>query len=88
VIYLGSRYEDSDVTYVRDPKSRETRPTVLRATQTRYASQLYRWRSGDRIDILAYNIYGSTADWWKILDANPAIIDPNSIRPGTVLRIP
>lgn len=88
MIYLGSRYEDSEVTYVRDPKSRETRPTALRAYGARSAAGVHRWRAGDRLDILAFQVYGDAAEWWKIMDANPGILDPNTIRPGTVLRLP
>lgn len=88
MIYIGSRYEDGTVSYVLDPKSQETRPTVLRGYQSRTASRVHRWRAGDRIDILAFQIYGSADDWWKIMDANPGILDPNSIRAGTVVRLP
>lgn len=88
MIYLGSRYETSDVTYVPDSVSSETRPTVLRRHTPLSSTRTYVWRSGDRLDILSDKLMGSPALWWMIMDANPGIIEPNSIRPGTVLRIP
>lgn len=88
MIFVNSRYASSDVTYVLDPKFAETRPTVMRAYRMEATASLYVWKSGDRMDILANNQYGSPALWWRIMDANPGIIDANSIRPGTILRIP
>lgn len=88
MILINSRYASSDVTYVLDPKSAETRPTVMRPYKIEFTNNFYVWRSGDRMDILANRKYGSPGEWWRIMDANPGIIDPNSIRPGTLLRIP
>lgn len=88
MIFVGSRYENSPVSYVLDPRAQETRPTVLRPYRRRRAEKFYIWRSGDRMDILSQQRYGRPDRWWQIMDANPGIIDPNSIRPGTVLRVP
>lgn len=88
MIFVNSRYETAPVSYVLDPKARETRPTVMRPYRPLRSEKFYIWRSGDRIDILAQQRYGKADLWWQIMDANPGIIDPNSIRPGTVLRVP
>lgn len=45
--------------------------------------------SGDRLDILATQFYGSTEYWWVIASANPSIRrDALYLTPGHQLRIP
>ncbi len=44
-------------------------------------------QSGQTLSNIAYQYYGSAAQWIKILNANPQI-DPNRIKPGTKLIIP
>jgi hypothetical protein len=48
----------------------------------------YTWVDGDSLGNLAYTYLGESKYWWKIADINPAITDPFSIEPGTVIRIP
>lgn len=43
---------------------------------------------GERIDHLAFNMYGDARLWWKIADANPEILDWTNVPTGTVLRVP
>jgi len=35
--------------------------------------------ASDRLDHLAFKYYDQPRDWWRILDANPAFIDPESL---------
>ena len=44
-------------------------------------------QSGQTLSNIAYQYYGSAAQWPKILNANPHI-DPNKLKPGTILTIP
>jgi len=37
---------------------------------------------------LAKKFLGNSSLWWKILDINPEIINPQDISAGTQLRIP
>jgi len=55
-----------------------------------YATKFYtyEWVDGDRLDTLANKFLGNPQLWWKIMDLNPEIIDPTSIAPGTLLRLP
>lgn len=46
------------------------------------------WTQGDRIDYLAHVHLGSAHLWYRIMDMNPHVSDPNAIEPGTLLRIP
>ena len=42
----------------------------------------------DRMDILAYNAYGSPFDWWRIAAANQIVNGNIFIKPGTTTIIP
>ena len=44
---------------------------------------------GDRLDLLAYQIYGDAEQWWRLADANDAM-DPAELTrtPGRTLRVP
>jgi nucleoid-associated protein YgaU len=42
----------------------------------------------DRLDTLAYRFYGDSTLWWMIADANPEILFPEPLVPGSVIRIP
>lgn len=53
---------------------------------TRYA--LYTWKESDRIDRVAARFGVSPLEWWRVLDLNPMILDPNDIRPGQQIRVP
>ena len=48
----------------------------------------YRINQGDRLDLIAYRFLGSPELWWVLAHANPEIVSPDNIVPGTVLRIP
>jgi nucleoid-associated protein YgaU len=48
----------------------------------------YTWVETDRLDRIALRFLGASTLWWQIMDINPEIIDPLTIVPGTVLRIP
>jgi hypothetical protein len=43
---------------------------------------------GDRLDILSYDYYGTTDDYWIILTANNLPGDSLYVVPGTQIRIP
>lgn len=92
MIYLRSRYADSDVVYILDSRTGVSQATVFRdAPEQDLAEQygkVHYWRDGDRLDSLAYDSFGSSLEWWRILDANPEILNPLRIEPGTAVRIP
>lgn len=89
MISLQSRYADTDVVYVLDPKSQTTRPTLLRDYQEDPVTfRVHRWSEGDRWDFLAQEYLDAPTEWWRILDANPEILDPTSMKPGALVYIP
>ena len=44
--------------------------------------------AGDRIDMLCYDYYGNTDDYWIIMSANNLPGDSLFIKPGLQIRIP
>lgn len=86
-IYLGSRYQSSRVVTVST--DRGWRPTVLRDQPA--PSQAFRemvTTSQTSLQELADRVYGDPELWWHIADANPSILYPDRIPPGTILRVP
>jgi LysM repeat protein len=51
-------------------------------------SRAHRVVAGDTLASIAYDEYGSAADWRKIANANSSISDPLRLHPGTSLVIP
>jgi nucleoid-associated protein YgaU len=43
---------------------------------------------GDRMDIIANNVYGSPVEWWRIAAANKHVNGSLHLRPGFQLIIP
>lgn len=85
-MYLSSRYRDGHV----QPADHDGRmvSTVDRHFPGSTEYLVYRWKDGDRIDIVAEKLGFPRLKWWEILDANPTIKSPAMIRPGTVIKIP
>ena len=47
-------------------------------------------REGDRLDLLAHEVYKDSSLWWILVKANPNLVRRDSfyIKPGIRLRIP
>jgi hypothetical protein len=89
MIYADSRYADGSFLKAFDSKTKVFYTTVLRNFPTGSSDFFYySWVAGDRIDVIAHKILGSSDFWYKIMDVNPEIIDPMNIEPGTVIRVP
>lgn len=89
MIFEGSRYEDADVvpTEGADGVYRATIfPTRTVAPPTAFTR--HRVVQGDRLDVLAETAYADPELWWVIADANPELLDPDDLKPGTVIRVP
>lgn len=86
-----SRYANGDFGVVKDKHSTQVTTYVYRkfnVTGKVYKYYVYYTKVGDRLDVLASVIYGKPELWHKIMDVNPEILEPFSITPGTVIRIP
>lgn len=90
MIYRNSRYFDGPVTQVVNTSTGDYNILVFRAfPSSRYVTYVYyTWVDGDQIDHLAQVYLGDPALWYVIMDVNPEIWDPTSIKPGTKIRIP
>lgn len=63
--------------------------SVLRTVQPQSVPfTLYIWKMSDRLDSVAYRLFGDASLWWTITDLNPEILDPLSIPTGAVIRVP
>ncbi len=60
------------------PKPIDTTPSDITITAA----------DGDRLDIIANNVYGSPSQWWRIAAANRHVNGSLFLRPGTQLLIP
>lgn len=89
-ILRDSRYENEYVFYDdADPEKDFIDP--IRETQFGESGEsdyLIKVVEGMRLDVLAYENYGSPSLQWVIMDANPSLSDPTDIKPGDVLTIP
>lgn len=64
--------------------------TILRTVQPLNVAgyRLYTWKTADRPDLVAFTQLGDPTLWWAIFDINPEVINPLSVPPGQVVRIP
>jgi hypothetical protein len=86
-MYLNSRYANGQVLVGKHGSS--VVQTVSRTfPDIRDDYLVYRWKAGDRIDIVASGLGLPRLSWYKIMDANPEIPCPTMIQPGSVIRIP
>jgi hypothetical protein len=89
MIYTDSRYATGTIIKAQDARNGTYRLAVYRKfPEAKFPFYYYTWVVGDRIDEVSNSLMGSPAFWWKIMDANPDIIDPFSIPVGTTIRIP
>jgi hypothetical protein len=85
-MYLSSRYRDGLVQPAEHDGKVVT--AVVRRFPPKTEYVVYRWKDGDRIDMLAGSLGFMRLHWWEILDANPEYPSPTMIPPGAIIRIP
>ena len=78
-----SRYLNNDTKKTPDGKSKRLKKIPLSNDDVYVASQ-----TGDRLDLLANQYYGSPAYWWIIANANNIHDGKLGLKDGTILRIP
>ena len=91
MIYLNSRYVNGVIANAVDARDGQIHKFVLRRWPINIRTQsytVYTWMEGDRLDIVAQHYFSDPTHYWKILDANPSILDPMSLTPGQQIRIP
>lgn len=91
MIYLNSRYANGNLGTGIDPRDGTNHKLVFRRFPTyksRAAYTIYTWMEGDRIDIVGSKYFADPSQYWRILDANPDILDVMALTPGQQIRIP
>lgn len=85
-VFEGSRYLK---TYLYEFKT-DTPQLKIRKTakMNLIKSNTYIVLPGDRIDSIAYKLYGNAQMWWAIMDANPRYFCETEIKVGDILIIP
>ena len=89
MIYSDSRYIDGTIIDAYRAYTDTYQKGVYR-TWPSYTVTYY-WYSVtaiDRIENIAGKVLGNPELWWRIMDANPDILNPFEIPAGTQLRIP
>ena len=88
MILIGSRYYGRPVLTV--PTGEATSGQAVFRPPPGAASSFFYYTvvDGDRLDNLAFRIYGNANLWWRLADANPELFYPEMLIPGSVLRIP
>ncbi len=87
----NSRYHGVPTRTLAGPDGRSVNYLERRfvpAPETALSAQCHTVQQGDRLDLLAARTIGDPEQWWKIADANAAMV-PEQLtdRPGRVLRI-
>ena len=83
-----SRYSASRTTVVEGPRGARMALVPSPQAPWGFSYTSYSMKDGDRLDLLAVDLYGDGTLWWKIADANPEILDWSEIPLGTILRLP
>lgn len=85
----GSRYANvADATW-KDPGGIEIPYKRLRLLPAPAAIQGHRVVAGDRLDLIAFRFYQDPEQFWRICDANRALLPDDLLLPaGRVLAVP
>lgn len=89
-VFDGSRYESALALRVPDAAG-EVRPALYSVIAPLSSGMNYRTYvvlEGDRLDLLAYRLYGDPQLWWVIANANPEYLFPDDLTPGSTIRLP
>jgi hypothetical protein len=88
MIFKGSRYEKTGAYQVTDADGRAFTALRIRFIPPTPAGFLHTFKTGERLDILAYNFYRNPEKFWLIADANTEMDPDDLLEPGRQLRIP
>lgn len=88
-IYKNSRYEGS-YTYsdYDNPETVYLDPVREAKMEPEIDDLQIEFQQGDRLDIIAFKLYGDAKLDWIILDANPQYLSGFDIQSGDIIRCP
>lgn len=88
MISQRSRYASNTVSLINSTRGSVVTIMPDAPSQRAFQFTYMTLQAGDRLDLIAYRVYGDDSLWWKIADANPEILDWENAPVGSVLRIP
>ena len=88
MFFKGSRYEQVPEGVFKDARGRQIPYKLLRIIADAPSLQTRIVQSLDRLDMLAFQYYDDPEQFWRICDANLAIIPDELLEVGKRLLIP
>lgn len=89
MFYKGSRYEGVPSTTLTDDRGREVTYKKTRSIPSPTPRYGYAVGTGDRLDTIAFAVFGDAERFWRICDANTTMWPPTlTEQPGRVIGIP
>jgi hypothetical protein len=88
-VYKNSRYEETYL-FQDDVHPERTFIDPIRTPQYEPVKEdfMVEVKEGDRLDILANELYGDENLEWILMDANPQYTSPLDIKPGDFINVP
>ena len=88
-IDITSRYQRNETALVTDRNGNLQLAIMKRApVDQKLRVTDYRWRSDERVDVVAARYYGSESSWWMYAEANPQILDWTQVPVGQQIMVP
>lgn len=89
MFYQGSRYANVETASLTDGRGREVTYKRIRFIPPSTPRYGYAVAAGDRLDIIAFELFGDAERFWRICDANEAMWPPRlTAQLGQVIGIP
>lgn len=88
MIFKGSRYEKTGAYEVTDADGRKVQALKIRFVPPTPAGFLHTFKSGERLDLMAFNYYRNPEKFWLIADANNEMDPEDLLEPGRQLSVP
>ena len=89
MFFRGSRYEPIPEAQLATPDGRTIRYKRVRFIQDTPGSLVQQVNQGDRLDLISYRVYKDPEQFWRICDANLALLPEELVEePGRRLLIP
>lgn len=89
MFFRGSRYESIPNAELTTPDGRTIRYKRVRFIPETKGTFAHRVIDGDRLDLIAYKSYKDSEQFWRICDANTALLPEELVEePGRRLLIP
>jgi hypothetical protein len=88
MIFKGSRYEKVRVLQITGQVGQTVSYLAMREIPATAAGYRHTVKTGERLDILAYNFYRNPEKFWLIADANTEMDPEDLLEVGRQLLIP